>query len=517
MDPEEDKDFLYIAREGLKAPLPEPWKPCKTREGELYYFNFDSGESQWDHPLDEVYKKKFQDTKALFNKNLERREGQKFQKQLQKQQKLLHTIANQPPTLQKNPSTSNIVVENNNLSGLSYTHSHSHDEKFVSDRKRHEREFSGNLDFMNESPIMEEIKKEDIESKEENDSICFSPDLKIDDENTWDQEERARILEEIENEYIGDLQRYEEELELKFNEVLGECEIAYQEEAAKLTKEYEEEIELAQMEELPPDENEEIGLEDRRREIEEQMMVENEEELAVQLEQQEIEYEAILKDLEEIDDIELSETLLALEDEYEKDLERRGREINSRIEELLEAKNKRLRQDDDMLQEKVKIEKENWERKKRDAVADFERKLIDIENEEMNRMNKEIEQFRKELEAKFEREKKLFLESNRRNYAEEFEIRKIELQQIYHDKLEEERLRLFEESKNAIKELLESEKRKLEESAKRKVEAVLKPDFDKKYNSLEVEKLLYEQQWKKRLEDCRAQSDKKMELEKAVR
>jgi centrosomal protein CEP164 len=27
---EEDQDLMWIAREGLKAPLPEHWKPCKT-------------------------------------------------------------------------------------------------------------------------------------------------------------------------------------------------------------------------------------------------------------------------------------------------------------------------------------------------------------------------------------------------------------------------------------------------------------------------------------------------------
>lgn len=60
----EDNDLLYIAREGLKAPLPEPWKPCKTREGEIYYFNFESGESDWEHPCDRYYKQLYQETKA---------------------------------------------------------------------------------------------------------------------------------------------------------------------------------------------------------------------------------------------------------------------------------------------------------------------------------------------------------------------------------------------------------------------------------------------------------------------
>ena len=41
MDLEADKSLLWIAREGLKAPLPENWKPCKTTDTEeIYYFNF---------------------------------------------------------------------------------------------------------------------------------------------------------------------------------------------------------------------------------------------------------------------------------------------------------------------------------------------------------------------------------------------------------------------------------------------------------------------------------------------
>ena len=48
----EDDDLLWIAREGLKAPLPEHWKPCKTNDGEIYYFNFQNGESVCFWPMD---------------------------------------------------------------------------------------------------------------------------------------------------------------------------------------------------------------------------------------------------------------------------------------------------------------------------------------------------------------------------------------------------------------------------------------------------------------------------------
>ncbi|CAE7288006.1 Cep164 [Symbiodinium sp. KB8] len=52
----EDEDLLYIAREGLKAPIPPDWKPCKLKNSEeVYYFNFKTGESVWQHPCDRYY------------------------------------------------------------------------------------------------------------------------------------------------------------------------------------------------------------------------------------------------------------------------------------------------------------------------------------------------------------------------------------------------------------------------------------------------------------------------------
>jgi hypothetical protein len=52
--------LLWIAREGLKAALPDSWKACKSEKGELYYFNFRSGQSMWDHPMDSHFKGLFQ-------------------------------------------------------------------------------------------------------------------------------------------------------------------------------------------------------------------------------------------------------------------------------------------------------------------------------------------------------------------------------------------------------------------------------------------------------------------------
>nr|ANN83892.1 Cep164 [Patiria miniata] len=58
IDVDKEKDLMWIAREGISAPLPNDWKPCQdTTGGDIYYFNFTSGESTWDHPCDEFYRK----------------------------------------------------------------------------------------------------------------------------------------------------------------------------------------------------------------------------------------------------------------------------------------------------------------------------------------------------------------------------------------------------------------------------------------------------------------------------
>ncbi|KAJ3091294.1 hypothetical protein HK102_001039 [Quaeritorhiza haematococci] len=64
IDPEKEKDLLWIARDSLKAPLPPNWKPCQTDDGNIYYFNFVTGESIWDHPCDEHYRKLYEKEKA---------------------------------------------------------------------------------------------------------------------------------------------------------------------------------------------------------------------------------------------------------------------------------------------------------------------------------------------------------------------------------------------------------------------------------------------------------------------
>ena len=90
----EDSDLLYLAREGLKARLPNEWKPCQGKDGQIFYFNFETGESVWDHPCDTIYR----------NKVLEARSA----KTLAKGQKKINSLSNKKIN---NPIGFNTVIE----------------------------------------------------------------------------------------------------------------------------------------------------------------------------------------------------------------------------------------------------------------------------------------------------------------------------------------------------------------------------------------------------------------------
>jgi len=63
MDPVQDADLMWIAEKGIGAPAPPPWIQCATASGEIYYFNQETNQAVWDHPLDEEFKKLYQEEK----------------------------------------------------------------------------------------------------------------------------------------------------------------------------------------------------------------------------------------------------------------------------------------------------------------------------------------------------------------------------------------------------------------------------------------------------------------------
>ncbi|XP_068629741.1 centrosomal protein of 164 kDa [Battus philenor] len=57
IDPESESHLLPLAREGLMQALPPPWKAYFDEKLEThYYYNEDTKKTQWEHPLDNVYR-----------------------------------------------------------------------------------------------------------------------------------------------------------------------------------------------------------------------------------------------------------------------------------------------------------------------------------------------------------------------------------------------------------------------------------------------------------------------------
>lgn len=64
IDPERERDFLWLARESLVAPLPDGWFHATASEsGAPYYYNEHTGESRWDHPCDDQFRQIFRELK----------------------------------------------------------------------------------------------------------------------------------------------------------------------------------------------------------------------------------------------------------------------------------------------------------------------------------------------------------------------------------------------------------------------------------------------------------------------
>uniref|UniRef100_A0A7S2R6H1 WW domain-containing protein n=2 Tax=Mucochytrium quahogii TaxID=96639 RepID=A0A7S2R6H1_9STRA len=70
MDPEEDREWVWLAEECLYAPLPKGWKQARdvsaTGRGDTYYWREDDPDcaTQWEHPLDPFFRKLFERLKA---------------------------------------------------------------------------------------------------------------------------------------------------------------------------------------------------------------------------------------------------------------------------------------------------------------------------------------------------------------------------------------------------------------------------------------------------------------------
>ena len=56
IDTKTEQYLLQIAYDGLKTPLPAPWKACKSQDDQIYYINNETQEAMTDHPIDDILK-----------------------------------------------------------------------------------------------------------------------------------------------------------------------------------------------------------------------------------------------------------------------------------------------------------------------------------------------------------------------------------------------------------------------------------------------------------------------------
>ncbi|VDD83621.1 unnamed protein product [Mesocestoides corti] len=56
INPKENPELLYIAREGVTARVPEGWTILQNRNGQIFYQQNSSGICVWQHPLDSYYR-----------------------------------------------------------------------------------------------------------------------------------------------------------------------------------------------------------------------------------------------------------------------------------------------------------------------------------------------------------------------------------------------------------------------------------------------------------------------------
>jgi len=107
-----DPDCIWIARRGLKTPLPKPWKPCESGDGEIFYFNPDSGDSTWDHPCDEQLRKLYRQERAkksgtpLVDSEGESSDNKSKKDKKEKKVQRKRNVPPKPPTFVANKSSS---------------------------------------------------------------------------------------------------------------------------------------------------------------------------------------------------------------------------------------------------------------------------------------------------------------------------------------------------------------------------------------------------------------------------
>lgn len=338
MDPQEDHEYLYLAREGLKAPIPKPWTACRTKDGKIFYYNFETEESQWEHPLDQNYKEKFfqvkhnrtKDSMSPISINL-----QTVENQHQNNTERIEFTAESPVggDMMDSLEFSDIQSRNKNNYNNNFQQVLSFDESrqslhFVVEKAGNKikqqvkqqgekksssggssKEYIGSGEnILDKALVMSHSDHE--EEEEENSEKVFGE--YFDTEGAWqrtDGDERTpglNTLKEIEVEALEAFQKYEDDLKSQFSYVISQFEQNYQKHAAKIEEQYQKEIEKLEQE---VEEDNNTNLEDAMKTIETEAREQYEKDLKSQIKDLNKAYENMRESMEEKAEAEIQHCL----------------------------------------------------------------------------------------------------------------------------------------------------------------------------------------------------------------
>jgi len=430
MDPVKDAHLLYIAKEGLKAPLPDHWKPCQSKNGEIFYYNLDTQESTFEHPCDNYYRGLYQKEKSQTlnkNKGLGFLEGSNDKKA----KPLIPPIKQLPSPMFGQQKKADLPEVSNKSSRLDKTKDPlillEKTKKLEAYRDKKDKEFQGI-----KKTLDEEYEKKVIDAQQKHNLTI--QDLQYDySEKTKEEEEKIELeIQKIESS-LKQSGKSKENLETSLRKELeSQNEKKVENETKRLEEEYKEfELEMERTNDLILKEE----MEKIRKNYQEKI-----DDLDQELESYEKKKESINEFDEEAF---LSEYKQSLKQEYEKKLNKEKQSFLQKIE----------------LEYQEEMNKEMEEHGKR--MEELESKALEIEEKKM-KWNEEEAEYKKFLEDEYERKVKTMKEENER-------------------KLELEKLLILEK----IKDFEQQKRLEVKQEVIRNLEQDLEEDFEEKKKAIE--------------------------------
>lgn len=433
MKPEEDKTFLYLAREGLKAPIPKPWSACRTKNGRIFYYNFETGESQWDHPSDKSYKEKYEQLKR------ERQIGHKSKNFLSKSDlSVISDIMAGSNVGEINILNSKNFPESLNFSGINQQNeeniarqSISHRSNVLSDEFRRnlekinpEKEYSSHnaeqqqiesngedkKEFMSGMSLISQDRKENSNEDMLNQRVDSEDVRNMISENTEEQEEN--LLGELEVSSISAFQKYEDDLKAQFGYVLSEFERNYQDHAAKIEQQYQREIGKSESDsDSGKKGSENSDIQNEMRSFETKVKGESDEDLKQQIVEVNMQYEAKRKEMEERAEREIQQCMHEVMDKCQSGFQELAHEkYFSRVKKnSSKSGHKRAHSvltQGDQIQKAKEIETA-WAGKRSEIEIEYQSKGVRLEEELANKYETDLSNFRSETSSKLENDKQV--------------------------------------------------------------------------------------------------------------